>query len=332
MTQYYSSAQKDVVRSHFDQPLVTSIFERKGRALRYFGLPGAEAMDIAAWAPMLDFVSAVDFDLGKLLVLEKQLDTRYPEIRYRTHLGDADQVILKNGSWRPGRPRGTWQHAAMREHPEAGFIWDFDIVYLDYFGKFLPYERGSAKVQNRTRAIRHLFATDRQDAWQPWLLLITVEARLFGEEDKNHMRSFLRSCTEGASSELSRVLEFLTQEGLEANHEAARLVHGTAAYLVAMAASNAVVRVIPRGTVLYSGANNTPMLHLAYEILPTGELIARQVQPLPLLRCPILQVKNPVGDPWFELSQHQPEAQTPEEVKAYLEFLPSIEGIVANTG
>ena len=183
------------------------------------------------------------------------LRTQFGSIRHRAHLGDVDKVILTNKSGLP-----PTEFVSTTNRPGAGYIWDFDVIYLDYFGKFLPYERGGAVVQNRANALRKLFAPDRQDAWQPWLLMLTVESRLFGPNDREQMRQFLSASKEESDEETQQAIDFLLDDTVNTNEQAARLVHGTLSYIIAVAAGNSDVRVSPRPTILYRGANNTPYI------------------------------------------------------------------------
>jgi len=328
---YYSSSEKDLVRSEFERPLLEAIHQRRGRPLRYFGLPGEEALDLKAWGHLLDYVAAVEVFPNVLEALEQQLDTHYSNIRYRTHLGDADKVILGNGSWRREEGSGRfWRWVSTSQRKDVGSIWDFDVVYLDYFGKFLPYDRGGRQVRNRALALRRLFDPDRQDAWKTWLLMVCVESRLYGPQDRKQMRDYLGNVRGGAADPVADALDFLLESGLSRRFEAARLVHGTMAYIVSIAASNADVKVRPRGTIMYRGAGQTPMLHFAYEIESAGTLSGHQ-DPLPLLVAPFVQVRSPAGWPWFELVAEQQPGQTEAEVRAALDFLGAdqVEAMVA---
>ena len=312
---YYSSEEKDLVREKYDLPLVRAAAERKGEGIRYFGLPGEDALDLHCWGGLCDYVAAVEFCAERFKKVKHVLGTQFGTIGYRAHLGDVDTVILKN---RSGRSASDFVSTTYR--PEFGYIWDFDVLYLDYFGKFLPYERGGRVVRNRADALRRLFAKDRQDAWQPWLLMLTVESRLFGPNDRRQMRQFLTASKEEADDEISDTIDFLLEDTESPAEEAARLVHGTLSYMIAIAASNSDVRVSPRPTVLYNGANDTPMLHFAYEMTPSNVLSGSQLA-LPLLRSPLLQVRNDYAEPWFELLPAQPPGQTDSVLRKALDFL-----------
>ena len=315
-TRYYSSYEKDLVREKYDLPLIEAAADKKkeGR-LRYFGLPGEDALDLRCWGHLCEYIAAVEVLGEKFQTIKHVLRTQFGSIGHRAHLGDVDKVILRNKSGQPAT-----EFVSTTNRPGAGYIWDFDVIYLDYFGKFLPYEHGGAVVQNRANAIRRLFGPDRQDAWQPWLLMLTVESKLFGPNDKEQMRQFLHASKEGSDEETQLAIDFLMDDTVSANEQAARLVHGTLGYIIAVAASNSDVRVSPKPTVLYSGSNNTPMLHFAYEVTPSG-LLSGPHPALPLLRSPLLRVRDDYAEPWFELMPSQPPGQTESSLRATMDFL-----------
>ena len=243
------------------------------------------------------------------------LRTQFGTIRHRAHLGDVDTVILRNKSGKPAT-----EFVSTTSLPGAGYIWDFDIIYLDYFGKFLPYERGGTVVRNRANALRRLFDPDRQDARHPWLLILTVESKLFGPNDRGQMRQFLSASKKETDNETQQAIDFLLDDTVSANEQAARLVHGTLSYIITVAASNSDTQITPKPTVLYSGANGTPMLHFAYEVAPAG-LLSGAHPALPLLRAPLLRVRHDYAAPWFELMPCQPPGQTDSILRGTLDFL-----------
>lgn len=313
---YYSSDEKDVVRKNYDFPLVKAVAQKKRRKIRYFGLPGVEALDLRCWGGLCEYIAAVEFNRKRFQTVKHVLRTQFSSIRHRAHLGSVDKVILRN---RSGNPPSEFVSTTFHEGAED-YIWDFDVIYLDYFGKFLPYGRDDSDVRKRADALRRLFDTDRQDAWQSWLLMLTVESRLFGSRDKQQMRQFLTASKEEADAETRDAIDFLLQDTACKKEEATRLVHGTLSYLIALAASNSDVRVSPRPTVLYSGSNDTPMLHFAYEVTPSDVLSGPHLA-LPLLRSPLLQVRNDYAEPWFELLPAQPPGQTDSVLRKALDFL-----------
>ena len=312
---YYSSDEKDLVRKRYDLPLIQAVARRKSNGIRYFGLPGEEALDLICWGHLCEYIAAVEVFPDKFQTVKHVLQTQFGRIKHRAHLGDVDEVILSNGSKNP-----PYTFVSTTHLPDIGYIWDFDVIYLDYFGKFLPYGRGSSVVQKRANALRHLFASDRQDAREPWLLILTVESNLFDSRDRSQILEFLSASKEGVDEQTRNATDFLVEGSKDRVEQAARLIHGTLSHIFAAAASNSDVLVSPKPTLLYEGSNNTPMIHFAYEITPT-KLLSGFQSALPLLRSPLLRVRDDYAEPWFELLPSQPPGQTDASLRASLNFL-----------
>lgn len=324
---YYSSSEKDIIRSDFDRPLLDAFCQRKGSALRYFGLPGPDALDVRAWRDIIVYVAAVEQNRAHVEKFERLLDTQFPEIRYAAHWGDLDQVILKNkGKTRMvgGEQYRPWVGTSYRREIQ-GYAWDFDILNLDYFGAFLPEEPkgqiSAARPRGRQRAaaLRRLFELDRQDAWQAWVLFITVEAQLVDDLDRDILRAYLRAVSDDSPADAARALDSLLSAVPDSFEETARLVHGATAVLVSLAASE--LKVSPRGTIIYRGAHDQPMIHLVYEFEPAGVVLSAPVPRHELLRSPILRPRNPLVAPWFELTAEQVWGLTVDDVRRCLDFL-----------
>ena len=339
MTQggYYSSEEKDVVRQHFDLPLLEQLRSKKQSRLSYFGLPGPQALDIKTWKDLIQEVSAVERDANLLGQLEQTLDTQFPEVRYRSHLGELDKVILTNrGKRRFVGGEEYWPRVSNAyERSVQSYVWQYDVVNLDYFGPFLPstIAGGSNRARERARALQRLFNLDRVDAWQSWVLLITVEARVYDKATSTLLRKFLKDARQEASGPTIAALNFLLAGQPDSLEAAARLVHGTTAVLVSIAASSAALRVQPRGTVVYRGAHDRPMIHLAFEFHPSGGTLAEQVARLPLLCSPILRPRNPAAAPWFESQSSQCPGLSAQQVQSCLDFLEPgcVESVISQT-
>lgn len=326
---YYSSAEKDAVREHFDRALLGAFCQRKGSRLRYFGLPGREAIDIRAWRDIIAYVAAVERKRAYLEELERLLDTQFPEIRHAAHWGDLDKVILTNR----GRTRmvGGQQHrprvGTSYKRQIQGSAWDFDILNLDYFGSFLPADpegqiaAAHSRARQRAAALRKLFELDRQDAWQAWILFVTVEAELVGDRDRDVLRAYLQATHDDSSPDVARALDFFLSPVPEPFEETARLVHGATAVLVSLAASHANLDVYPHGTIIYRGAYEQPMIHLVYEFEPVGAVLSPLVPRRALLCAPLLRPRNPLVAPWFELMAEQVSGLTVDDVRRCLGFL-----------
>ena len=311
---YYPSEDKQFVCKHFDLPLVKNVARRKGGQIRYFGLPGEDALDLNSWGDLCEYVAAVEVFEDKFAIIKHMLRTQFRNFRHRTHLGDVDEIILSNTS---EEPPSTF--VSTTSNRDEGYFWDFDVLYLDYFGKFLPYSRGGRVVRNRAEALRKLFERDRQDARKSWLLMLTTESKL-SSKDKTIMKDNLVDSIDGSDLETSEILEYFLDNDVDDVEQATRLIHGTLGFLIHAAANNSEVKVTPNPTVRYKGANGSPMLHFAYDIDPTG-LLSGSRPALPLLRSPILQVNSAGDDRWFEILSHQPPGQTQSDLETTLGFL-----------
>ena len=62
---YGSSPEKTFIREEVDRRLLERLHQQRGEPLNYFGLPGAELLDIRCWKPYLGEVAAVERDPGE---------------------------------------------------------------------------------------------------------------------------------------------------------------------------------------------------------------------------------------------------------------------------
>ena len=169
---YMSSPDKDIVRDHFDLPLLRTFSDNKGGKLKYFGMPGAECRDILSWRDVLREVVAVERATRNLGPMENLLKKHFIEIKSSVHHGDVDDVILQGYGNRRQRGKQSTRPIVANGYDEhlGRRIWEFDIVYLDYFGPFLPQERDDFPEARGRRdlALRHLFEQERLDARGSW--------------------------------------------------------------------------------------------------------------------------------------------------------------------
>ena len=324
---YYSSTEKDIVRERFDFPLLKYLKCKKQAKLNYFGLPGEECRDLREWEAIIDEVSAVEHNIQNLERMERLLDEQYPEIRYRAHWGDLDRSILTNR----GRKRtsgGQETHPFISNCYEQSlkqWVWCFDIINLDYFGPLLPLNQAGQLDQTRSRmrteAVTRLFGSDRLDSRHSWVLLITVDGQKYKQPDLNCLRDHLFGLKQEANEETVNVLDFLLDQDCDSEVQIVKLIHGVTANLIATAAGPACLRVYPRGTVSYLGANDGRMIHMAFEFEPTGLTLGQVTLRLPLYRAPIVQPSRREEPPWFELLQSVSPNTTLESVGQCLNFL-----------
>lgn len=299
---YQSSNEKNFIRQHFDFPLISNLSASKGKKLAYFGMPGEECLDIRDWHSVLREVAAVERNEKKLENMERLLRNRFKGIASRVYLGDVDNIILTG----KGKERTIYAKPANTDVANDfdvlldRAVWTFDIVYLDYFGRFLPrptanHTKPSAR-QKRPQALRHLFDQERIDARHTWLLLLTVEGGQYSRADKALLTQYLENARITGSANLSDAIDFSLSRDDSTGNRTVKLVHGVMSIFVATAASSARLEVIPRGTVIYRGAKNHSMIHCAFQFARSPNVLGTASDPLALVRAPIIQPTTVDGE------------------------------------
>ena len=315
---FVSSPEKDLVRERFDLPLIRRLRKVKRRRLAYFGLPGEDALDLEAWKGVLRSAVAVEKNPEYCKKMREKLSSQVPEVRSVVHLGEVDKVILSNVGEERSPPVGNAWDSSIRE-----FVWHFDVIYLDYFGPFLPDRSTKTRTvaRRRTRAMRRLFESDRLDKWGSWILLLTVDTKM-----KPSTRSILQEELEGAKpglkDEINEAIDFMLSDLSGSPEGNARLIRGSSDLMVSSSASSAGLQARPRGSVLYRGSGKSDMIHLAYEFQPARNITGKTFNLLfpPLLKSPILR-PAPNGSPWLELLPDQCPGMSRHEVEDCLGFL-----------
>ena len=322
---YQSSPEKNVVRDHFDLPLLERFSAGKGTKLAYFGMPGEECLDIRSWRTVLREVVAIERYKKNLTKMEDRLKKRFRDISSSVYHGDADDIILSGlGKKRTisGKPARTRVANGFDVDLDCG-VWKFDVVYLDYFGPFLPQlsDRYPDARRKRPRALRHLFEQERLDARDSWLLLLTVEGGEYPQEDTHHLAQYVEGARRREDTELSEAIDFLLAADGSTSDPMIKLVHGAMGLFVSSAASHAQLVARPNGTVSYSGSSGKLMVHCAFQLERSDEFLGPFGDPLPLLRAPIIRPVLGEQSPRFEWAKDPCPGTTKESVRDCLDFL-----------
>lgn len=324
---YHSSCEKNIVRTHFDLPLLRSLRGRKESGLRYFGLPGRECLDIREWRELLTDVVAVDKFADNVRAMRTVLETEFANMRTKAHLGEVDSVIIENIGDANSVAENIARNWVGNEFEDSinSYVWRFDVVNLDYFGNLLPpsNHRNSDPARRRAAALTRLFEKERLDSWQSWVMLLTVGGGRYNAGTQRLLKSYLMDAKNEASADVGEALEFILKPTQDLRVNSAKLVHGTIANLLSGPANDANLEICPRGTIAYLGADNLPMVHLALEFRPRSSDVVANARRLPLLRAPILRVDTSRAEPWFELMPEQCPGATTEDWGSCLDFLPS---------
>ena len=298
-------ADEAVVMDQYIIPLIYERSERKGGSIGYYG-PDEDVEEIlSACGDITDVVGIATEGSVRKSDLERLLDLRYPRVRYRVHIGNTRELISTNIG------RHAEQHVSTRwEDSVNRHVWGFDIVCLDHC-EHIPIDLGRD-------VFRALSRPERQDAWQPWSLVLSFHPQALSTNATEALCSFLTRKQGSASTPVADVVEFLVDGGTDHREHHARLLHGYMSYILA---EELKMEVTPRPTLMYHGPSDGPMLYMVYELGDGGVIPDRQ-NPLTLLRSPILQVREDQASPWFELLPDQPPGQTEGDVRNALDFLP----------
>ena len=283
---------------------------------------------------MLSGAIAVERDPDSCKGMQETLDSRLPELQFNVFEGEVDEIILLNegreqesGGRAYSVPVGNFYDASVGE-----YVWHFDVIYLDYFGPFLPGKKPSPsqKDWSRTKALRRLFEGDRLDAWDRWVLLLTVDTRM-SQHLKHQLQSYLGKARSRYSRKTRDALDFMLSGPPDSAEGNARLICGSYAILISSAASSSNLTALPRGAVLYKGSGKSDMIHLVCELRPDSDPLGNPPDPLSLLRSPLL-VPKVSGSPWVELMRDQCPGVTRGVVRNCLGFLgkESVGSIVSN--
>ena len=298
-------ADDGVVMAQYIIPLMYRRSESKGGNIGYYGPDEGVEEILSGCGDITDVVGIATEGSERRSDLQRLLSQRYPQVRHRVHIGSTQELISTNIG------RHSHEHVSTRWQDDVnGHVWGFDIVYLDHCEN-IPIDLGR-------NVVRTLARRDRQDAWQPWSLVLSFHPQALSANGADALCFFLERKQGSASAQTAEVIEFLVDENTGQREYLAKLLHGYMSYLLAEELN---IRVTPRPTLMYYGPSGGPMLCIAYE-LGYGGVVLDQQNPLTLLRSPILQVREDRASPWFELLPDQPPGQAEDDVRNALDFLP----------
>lgn len=175
MTKYNMfTTSKERVRK-FDKDIIKLFFEKSGKKIGYFGLPGENILDILAWRPYLKSVVGVENDRDRATqLMHNVLQNGIGDI-FRRLRGDIDDILL-NGADVDGRE----------------LVYPFELINLDYQGGLIF--KTKEGYSRRVDALRKLFENQEKESkkdikFDEFLLFITVTTR---HKIKNEYSQFLK--------------------------------------------------------------------------------------------------------------------------------------------
>jgi len=114
---FETNPNKDFLRDSYDRELIKIWYAKKGRSLKYLGLPAWQMLDILSWEKFLSRFTAIEREENQQHLMFLKANVNDVEHRLDSLYGEFDNILLT------GRDRYGNTPA-----------WPYDLVNLDYFG------------------------------------------------------------------------------------------------------------------------------------------------------------------------------------------------------
>lgn len=240
MVEYKTTPNKDIVR-RYDKKKIEDLFLKKGKKLKYIGLPSPELNDILEWKEFLDTFVAIErgeqFDRitapHNLLLKATILKLRHKLTLIR---GELDDVLM-----------------AGKRYREINIDYPFDLAFFDFFGGILN------KGFNRVNSFKNFF---KYQTPNDFLLLMTFNLRYAEETEElaviekieKELKGFMRN-----DDEKERLRKVINWYKSKENFEQYRQKIFVPYFL--RNAEFSGYDVFSEKPVFYLGYNNSPMIH-----------------------------------------------------------------------
>jgi hypothetical protein len=175
---FRTNPNKDFLRNEYDFAHIERWYQKKGRRLKYLGLPASEMLDIIAWERCLDRFTTIEREENQQHLMFLQANVRDVEHRLYSLYGEFDKILLS----------GRDVYGSVPD-------WPYDLFNLDYFGGLLYTDL------SRPRAIKKLIS-NQANFQQDFILIITEDLRdgdIIGE--KASFLADLRRSLKGATTD-----------------------------------------------------------------------------------------------------------------------------------
>lgn len=240
MVEYKTTPNKDIVRK-YDKKKIEDLFQKKGKKLKYIGLPSPELNDILEWKEFLDTFVAIErgeqFDRitapHNLLLKATILKLRHKLTLIR---GELDDVLM-----------------AGKRYREINIDYPFDLAFFDFFGGILN------KGFNRVNSFKNFF---KYQIPNDFLLLMTFNLKYAEETEElaviekieKELKGFMRN-----DDEKERLRVVINWYKSKENFEQYRQKIFVPYFL--RNAEFSGYDVFSEKPVFYLGYNNSPMIH-----------------------------------------------------------------------
>ena len=240
MVKYKTTPNKDTVRKE-DQKKIELLFNKKGKKLKYIGLPSPELTDILEWNEFLESFVAIErgdrFDrhtaAHNLLLKATNLGLRQKLNLIR---GELDDVLT-----------------AGKQYGEKSIVYPFDIAFFDFFGGILN------QGYNRIESFKTFFKNQTPNNF---LLLMTFNLKYTEETEELHVVKNIEKELKGLIKDevaKQRLIKILNWYKSKENPEQYRQKIFVP-YLLREAEASGY-KVYSEEPVYYLGYNESPMIH-----------------------------------------------------------------------
>lgn len=193
---FRTNPNKDFLRNEYDYSLIERWYQKKGRRLKYLGLPASEMLDITAWERFIDRFTTIEREENQQHLMFLQANVRDVEHRLYSLYGEFDKILLSG-----------------RDHYGSAPDWPYDLFNLDYFGGLVY------KDLSRPRAIKKLIS-NQANFQQDFILIITEDLRdrdIIGEK-ASFLADLRRSLTgvttdKRTRSKIDKLMDWYTDAG-----------------------------------------------------------------------------------------------------------------------
>ena len=283
--QFASNANKELIRSVVDQPIIQNWFRSVGAPLKYLGLPAHQMLDIVAWQEWIGRFTAIERAENQQHLMFLNANVKNLEHRLHSLYGSFDEIL--------NRGRDIYQKA-----PE----WPYDLINLDYFGGFIYSDLG------RPKAFRRLIAN--QAAYQRSFLLIVTQHLRDGDsiKEKDKFLADLGERLKGSTLDsklhvqIDKIISWYRSAELPDAARQALYMN----FFFREFGEPEQFKVLCRPGVVYTGTGNTSMIHFTTDFVYEPRIAHRAVSSQSLIEVVNLGLLEARGDQLTDKLLQQP--------------------------
>ena len=237
---FRDTKNKATIRREIDLPLVKEVSERLGSVeLCYFGLPGAQALDVLAWRDFISRVHAVEWEPKDATLLAETLNRHGLSHNLRIFKNSLEDHVMNEN----------------RDVPKYHIR--YEIVNFDFQG--FIFTTSSSSSDKRIKTIEKTIAIQRHFRNRLFLFLLTVQAQRADHADFRKLCEEAEGTVTGKPSNLHEIFNHAMKRGKQNSYLALAVPLWVFRFSV-----NANFTPDCRNIVFYKGTNSTPMVHFTF--------------------------------------------------------------------